>query len=61
MLERVEKRELYAIGGNATDRVTMEQYGEFLKTRNKKPPYDPEIPPLCIYPEETKTEKHISS
>ena len=29
----------------------------FLKTLGIKPPYDPEIPLLRIYPEETKTEK----
>ena len=27
------------------------------KTKQKKPPYDPAIPLLGIYPEETKTEK----
>ena len=29
----------------------------FLKKLGIKPPYDPSIPPLGIYPEETKTEK----
>ena len=29
----------------------------FLKTLGIKPPYDPAIPLLVIYPEETKTEK----
>ena len=29
----------------------------FLKKLGIKPPYDPTIPPLGIYPEETKTEK----
>ena len=29
----------------------------FLKKLGIKPPYDPEIPLLGIYPEETKTEK----
>ena len=33
------------------------QYGDSLKTLELKPPYDPEIPLLGIYPEETKTEK----
>ena len=30
----------------------------FLKKLGKKPPYDPAIPLLGIYPEETKIEKH---
>ena len=30
---------------------------KFLKKLGIKPPYDPEIPLLCIYPEETETEK----
>ena len=29
----------------------------FLKKLGIKPPYDPAIPPLAIYPEETKIEK----
>ena len=29
----------------------------FLKKLGLKPAYDPEIPLLCIYPEETKIEK----
>ena len=32
----------------------------FLKKLGIKPPYDPAIPLLGIYPEETKTEKDIS-
>ena len=31
----------------------------FLKKLGIKPSYDPAIPFLCIYPEETKTEKDI--
>ena len=31
----------------------------FLKKLEIKPPYDPAIPPLGIYPEETKIEKDI--
>ena len=31
----------------------------FLKKLEIKSPYDPAIPLLGIYPEETKTEKHI--
>ena len=31
----------------------------FLKKLGIRPPYDPAIPLLGIYPEETKTEKHI--
>ena len=30
---------------------------KFLKKLGIKPPYDPEIPFLAIYPEKTKTEK----
>ena len=30
---------------------------KFLKKLGIKPPYDPEIPLLGMYPEETKTEK----
>ena len=33
------------------------QYGDSLKKWAIKPPYDPAIPLLAIYPEETKTEK----
>ena len=33
------------------------QYGDSLKTLELKPPYDPEIPLLRIYPEESKIEK----
>ena len=32
-------------------------YGDSLKYQGKKPPCDPAIPLLVIYPEETKTEK----
>ena len=31
--------------------------GRFLKTPGVKPPYDPTIPLLGVYPEETVTEK----
>ena len=33
------------------------QYGDSFKKLGIKPPYDPAIPPLGIYPEETKIEK----
>ena len=33
------------------------QYGDSLKTLELKPPYDPEIPLLGIYPEETNFER----
>ena len=33
------------------------QYGDSLKKLGIKPPYDPAIPFLGIYPEETKIEK----
>ena len=35
----------------------MEDVGRFLKKLGRKPPYDPAIPLLGIYPEETKIEK----
>ena len=35
----------------------MEDVGRFLKKLGIKPPYDPAIPLLGIYPEETKIEK----
>ena len=35
--------------------------GRFLKKLGIKPPYDPVIPFLGIYPEETKIEKNISN
>ena len=34
-----------------------EQYGDSLKKLGIKPPYDPAIPLLSIYPEETKIER----
>ena len=37
------------------------QYGDSLKKLGIKPPYDPAIPLLGIYPEETKIEKHTLS
>ena len=37
----------------------MEDGMEFLKKLGIKPPYDPAIPLLGIYPEETKIEKKI--
>ena len=33
------------------------QYGDSLKKLGSKPPYDPAIPFLGIYPEETKIER----
>ena len=37
------------------------QYGDSLKILGIKPPYDPAIPLLSIYPEETKTRKDTCS
>ena len=53
--EGVEKKEhSCTVGGNVNWYSHYErQYGEKLGTR----PYDPSIPLLGIYPEETKTEK----
>ena len=39
--------------------VTMVDSMEILQKTRKKPPYDPVIPLLSIYPEETKIEKDI--
>ena len=41
------------------DTATMEAVWRFLKKLGIKPPYDPAIPLLGIYPEETKIEKDI--
>ena len=48
------------VGGNVSwYRHYGRQYGDSLKKKlGIKPPYDPAIPLLSIYPEETKTEKY---
>ena len=55
----MEKREpSYTVGGNAN---WYSHYGEqwrFLKKLGIKPPCDPAIPLLGIYPEETRVEKY---
>ena len=56
----MEKRECSCtIGGKLWKTVTVENSMEILKKKKLgiKPPYDPAIPLLGIYPEETKTEK----
>ena len=57
--EDVEKREpSCTIGGNVNWYSHYgRHYGNSLKKLGIKPPYDPEIPLLGMYPEETKTEK----
>ena len=58
--EDVEKRELsYTVGGNANwYNHYGEYYGDSLKKKNLGiKPYDPAIPQLDIYPEETRTER----
>ena len=46
--------------GNVTDTATMEDGMEILyKARGKKPPYDPAIPFLGVYPKETKIERDM--
>ena len=54
--EGVEKREPSCIiGGNVNWYSHYgRQYGNSLKNLGIKPPYDPAISPLGIYPEETK-------
>ena len=55
--EGVEKRECSCtVGGNVN---SYSHYGR-LKKLGIKPPYDPAIPLLGIYPEETKIEKDTS-
>ena len=57
--EGVEKREnSCTVGGNVNwYSLYGRRYGDSFKKLGIKPPYDPSIPPLGIYPEETKTEK----
>ena len=61
MLERVWRKGnvLALLVGMYIDTPTMEkQYGDSLKNLGRtSSPYDPAIPLLSIYPEETKTEK----
>ena len=50
----MEKRECsYTVGGNPLWKMVS----RFLKKLGIKPPYDPAIPLLDVYPEETKIEK----
>ena len=54
----MEKREpSYTVGGNATSTATMENSVEIPQNLEIELPYDPAIPLLGIYPEETKIEK----
>ena len=54
----VEKRESSCIvGGNEIYTATMEDSMEIPLKLGIKPPYDPAIPLLGMYPEETKIEK----
>ena len=57
----VEKREpSYTVGGNVNWYSHYGRwYGDFLKKLGIKPPYDPAIPLLGIYPKETKIEEDI--
>ena len=57
--EGVEKREPFCtVGGNINwDSHYGRWCGDFLKKLGLKPPYDPAVPLLGIYPEETKIEK----
>ena len=47
------------VGGNVIETATMEESIEIPYKLGIKPPYDPAIRLLGIYPEETKTEKDI--
>ena len=55
----MEKRELSCTVGENANRYSYygEHYGYSLKKLGIKLPYDPAIPLLGIYPEETKIEK----
>ena len=57
--EGVEKRECSCtVGGNVSSYCHYGRwYGDSLKKIGIRPPYDPSIPLLGIYPEETKTER----
>ena len=59
MLERVWRKgnALALFVGMLIDIVTMEDVWRFLKKLGIKPPHDPAISLLGIYPEETKNEK----
>ena len=62
MLERVWRKgnALALFVGMLIDIVTMEDVWRFLKKLGIKPPYDPAIPLLGMYPEEAKIEKDTS-
>ena len=55
----MEKRECSGTVGGNVNRSSQygRQYGDSLKKLGIKPPNDPAIPLLDIYPEETKIEK----
>ena len=55
--EGVEKRKPCTAGGNVNWYSHYGRHGDSLKKLRIKPPYDPAIPLLGIYPEETQTEK----
>ena len=53
-----DKEHSYTAGGNVNWYSRYgRQYGDSFKKLEIKPPYDPAIPILGIYPEEAKTEK----
>ena len=50
----------YTAGGNVNWRSHYgRQYRDYFKKLGIKPPKDPAIPLLGVYPEETKTERHM--
>ena len=59
MLERVwgKGNTLALLVGMQIDTATMEDVWRFLKKLGIKSPYDPAIPLLGIYPEETKIQR----
>ena len=55
----MEKRQCTCTVGRDVNRYSHygRRYGDFLKKLEITPPYDPAIPLLGIYPEETRVEK----
>ena len=53
----MEKRECSCTVGGNVIQLLWKKVWRFLKKLGIKPPYDPAIPLLGIYPEETKIEK----
>ena len=56
----MDKRECFCtVGENEIDSHYGRRYGDSLKKLRIKPPHDPAVPHLGIYPEEIKIERHM--